>query len=114
MNISFKSKKLKKLFESGSALEKKYGENARYVMRRMTTLKAAPNLACVPHQPPERCHELIADRRDEFVISLKYGSGKGIIFKPAHDPIPRKDDGGIDLIQVTDIEILSVENYHDR
>jgi proteic killer suppression protein len=35
-----------------------------------------------------------------------------LIFEPYHDPIPIKEDGGIDLEQVTRIRVLSIEDYH--
>jgi proteic killer suppression protein len=35
-----------------------------------------------------------------------------LIFRPAHNPVPKKDDGGIDLAAVTAIEILDVRDYH--
>lgn len=35
-----------------------------------------------------------------------------LIFIPDHDPVPRKDDGGIDLAQVTKITILEITDYH--
>jgi len=35
-----------------------------------------------------------------------------IVFEPGHNPVPKTEDGGIDLTQVTAIEILSIEDYH--
>jgi len=37
-----------------------------------------------------------------------------LLFIPAHDPIPLKTDGGIDLTQVTEVEIISIEDTHDH
>jgi len=36
-----------------------------------------------------------------------------LIFDPANDPIPKKDDGGLDWTKVTAITVLAVEDYHD-
>jgi hypothetical protein len=35
-----------------------------------------------------------------------------LIFAPAHEPVPRKPDGGLDWTQVTAVCILDVEDYH--
>lgn len=36
-----------------------------------------------------------------------------LIFEPAHDPLPQKDDGGLDWFQVTAITIVGVEDTHE-
>lgn len=111
MNISFSTNKLGKAFNSERELMKKFGrENARYIMRRMTVLHAAPSLYDVPFRPPERRHELGGDRKGMFAVDIKHPFR--LIFKPDHNPVPVKEDGGIDLKKVTSIVILGVEDYH--
>lgn len=111
MEITFKTKRLAKIFSNETELIKKYGkEKSRKIMMRMAVLLNAPDLSCVPTQKPERCHELIDNRKGEFAVDLKHPFR--LVFKPVHNPIPYKDDGGIDLVKVTSIEILSVEDYH--
>jgi proteic killer suppression protein len=73
-------------------------------------LDAAPSLADVPATPPERCHPLKGDRDGEFAVDVQ--QPHRLVFRPNHEPVPRKDDGGIDLRQVTEIEVLSIEDYH--
>ncbi len=80
-------------------------------MRRMKVLAAVNALLDVPHQPPERCHQLIGDRDEQFTVAIK--NEWRIVFKPKHEPIPRKKDGGIDLSKITTIEILWIGDYHD-
>ena len=36
-----------------------------------------------------------------------------LIFEPADDPIPRKEDGGLDWSRVRSIRILKIEDTHD-
>ncbi len=79
-------------------------------MKRMVVLRAAPSLGDVPHQKPERRHQLIGDRDEEFAVDLKYPFR--LVFVPNHDPIPRKNDEGIDIFKVTSIKIIGVEDYH--
>lgn len=76
----------------------------------MLTLRAAPTLQHVSHLPPVRRHELTGDRSGTFAVDLKHPYR--LIFAPNHDPIPRQEDGGIDLEKITAIIILEVEDYH--
>jgi proteic killer suppression protein len=111
MDIMFKNQSLANLINSEKALRKKFGEICgRKVMHRMAVLSAAPCLADVPIQTPERCHMLTGDRKGEFAVEV-YKQYR-ITFIPNHDPIPAKEDGGIDLTKVTAIVILNVEDYH--
>lgn len=110
MDISFADKKLGKAINSKKELQIKYGENARYIMRRMSVLKVAPSLAHVSHRPPERRHELEGQRKGTYAVDLKHPFR--LTFKPNHNPVPLKEDNGINLNKVTAITILEVEDYH--
>ncbi len=111
MDISFNNKKLEKAFNSEKKLIKQFSkENARYIMRRMMVLKAAPSLAHVPYRPPERRHELTGDMKGTYAVDIKHPYR--LTFEPNHNPLPLKKDGGIDLEKVTSITILEVEDYH--
>jgi proteic killer suppression protein len=35
-----------------------------------------------------------------------------LIFRPDHDPVPQRSDGGIDLAAVTAVIIVAIEDYH--
>ena len=111
MDVSFKDNKLAKTCNSEKALLKAYGEaNARKIMRRLTLLEAAAALSDVPITPPTRRHELKGDRKGQFAIDVKQPFR--IVLEPAHDPVPTKEDDGIDLAAVTAIEIITIEDYH--
>jgi len=111
VDIAFRNKILKKAFNSEKELKKQFGsEKARLIMRRMAVLRASPVLAEVPHKKPERRHELSGKRSGQFAVDLKHPFR--LIFKPDHEPLSRKDDGGLDLTQITAIKILEVEDYH--
>ena len=60
--------------------------------------------------PPVRRHQLTGGQKRQFAIDLV--QPYRLIFKPDHEPVPRKDDGGIDLNQVTAIKIIDVKDYH--
>lgn len=111
MDILFKSTRLLKTFNSDKALQREYGsERARLIKRRMSLLRAAPTLADVPVEKPDRRHQLTGERKNQFAVDLKHPFR--LVFTPGHDPIPRTEDGGIDLKNVTAIIILGVEDYH--
>lgn len=110
MDIIFKTGRMEKAFNSEKELKRVYGEQARYIQRRMAVLRAAATLAHVPHFPPERCHELEPLKGGRYAVDLK--QPYRLVFCVANDPCPRKEDGGVDKAKVTAIEIQSVEDYH--
>lgn len=79
-------------------------------MRRLAVLKSAPSLALVPTFPPDRLHLLTGNRRGQYAVDLVHQYR--LVFKPSHDPVPLKEDGGIDKDGVTKIAILEVVDYH--
>ena len=83
---------------------------ATKIMSRLAVLKNARTLGDVPSTPPERCHPLKAKREGQYAVDLAHP--RRLVFKPNHDPVPRKDDGGIDPAKVTSITIIEVVDYH--
>ena len=73
MEISFSKRKLAKTFNSNRELVKTYGdEQARVIQKRLTVLRAAKALSdFTPYMRPERCHELIGNRKGELSMDLK-------------------------------------------
>jgi len=111
MDITFKTSKLRKTFNSEKELKKVYGkENSRKIKNRIAVLIAAINLSDVPKEKPERCHALKGDRLGQFAVDLKHP--RRIVFCPDHETVPKTEEGHLDLTQVTCIKILSVEDYH--
>ena len=110
MGIAFRTRKLEKAFNGAVALKKTYGARmARVIMMRMAVLGAARNLELVPTTPPERRHQLVGDRDEQFAVDLV--QPYRLVFEANHEPVPRRDDGGIDTQQVTAITILDVVDY---
>lgn len=110
MDVYFKTDKLKKLCESEKELTKKFGfETSKVIKKRMVQLWAAPNLEEL-FRLPGRCHELKADRKGQLAIDIKHP--KRIVFVPDHAPMPYKNDGGIDLRNITKIQIIGICDYH--
>ncbi len=110
LDLSFASKYLARRFATRKALAKTYGdEQAQRIIRRLDDLIAAPDLAAM-RATPGRCHELVGDRAGTLALDLKHPYR--LIFAPAHAPIPRRPDGGLDWAAVTAVQILAVEDYH--
>ena len=113
MEVTFRTRKLEKLFNSKKAIKRKYGEiGSQKVMSRLMVLKNAATLSMVPSTPPERRHQLKRDRHEQFAVDLVHP--ERLVFEPNHDQLPRKEDGGIDLDQVTAITVLKVIDYHPK
>jgi proteic killer suppression protein len=115
LDISFKDKKTANLFNENAKLEKQHGaQRAKKIRIRLAELRAAPTLNEFgpPKKPPARCHELTGGKR-KGQISVDLDHPYRLIFIPNHDPVPRKEDGGLDWEQVTSVKILGVEDTHE-
>jgi proteic killer suppression protein len=110
MDIAFKTAKMAKVFNSERDLDREYGKQADVIKRRMAVLRVAATLDRVSHLPPERCHELQPFGNGLYAVDLKHPWR--LVFAVGNDPIPGKDDGGVDKTKVTAIDIRSVEDYH--
>lgn len=111
MLITFGSTKLAKCCNECKQAERAYGTKlAQKLMQRLSELNAANNLFEISKLPPPRCHELTGQRKNTFSIDLEHPFR--LLFIPAHNPIPRLPDHGIDLKKVTEIEIIAIEDTH--
>lgn len=111
MEIFFRNKKLEKSCNSEKEMLKTHGAaRTRKLKNRLMELKAADHLAQIPRVPPPRCHELSTNRKGQLSVDLDHPYR--LIFIPANDPIPRKEDGGLDWDAVTEIEILEIADTH--
>ncbi len=111
MDITFTNHRLEDLMNDERKFIRKYGQqNFKELTDRMMVLINSNNLSEISIHPPERCHELKGNRKGTFAVLLK--NPLRLIFEPDHDPVPTKEDGGIDLTQVTAITILEITDYH--
>ena len=110
MRICFKTKKLQKECSHKKVMIKCYGKMATKLAQRLSELSAADSLQDISYLPPPRLHELTGNLAGQFSVDLDYPYR--LLFVPAHDPVPELGDGGIDRSQVTEIEIIKIENTH--
>jgi plasmid maintenance system killer protein len=111
MVILFIRDKVKKEFNDSKLLIKRYGQvMAKIIRRRLDDLEAADNLE-VMRSLPGRCHELKGNRKGQLSMDLEHPYR--LIFVPAHDPVPIKEDSGIDWKMVTSLQIVEVVDTHE-
>lgn len=109
MKPNFKNKKIRELCEKRAAADKKLGAAcARKLRTRLDDLDAASRVTELTAGNP---HPLKGDRLGQF--SLDLAGGWRLVFAPAHDPLPVRDDQSIDWSQVTIICIEFIGDYHD-
>ena len=111
MVIYFKTKRLQKICSIANESIKKLGSKmARKLQQRLMELKAASCLADISKVPSPRCHPLSGDRGGQLSVDLEHPYR--LLFIPANDPIPVKQDGGLDWAKVTEIEIVEIVDTH--
>jgi proteic killer suppression protein len=111
VEIRYKSNKLEKMLSSAVAIKKNFGTNARRVAQRMEDITSSPNLQVLCTIPQANCHPLGGDRDDQWAVDIS--ANHRLIFKIDQDPIPLKDDGSVNRIEVTEIQIIAAqEDYH--
>lgn len=114
MDILFKRKKDRHLCNKNSLLQKKCRGNPRrhkLIRARLDELADAEKLDVMRYIPQAYCHELKGKRKGQLAVKLDQGCR--MVFEPANDPVPKKEDGGLDWSKVTAIRILKLtEDYH--
>jgi len=112
MRILFKTTKLQKECNSHGLLVKKHGDRrALLIEQRIYQLKACAYLEDIRNVSGPRCHELIGNLKG--ILSADLDHPYRLLFEPADDPIPLKEDGGLDWTAVESIRILRVEDTHE-
>lgn len=113
MDIDFATKKLRKELNEEKAMMQAHGvPRSKRLRIIMTSLSAAPSLETFapPMSPPHRCHELTGNLKGQLSLDLDHPYR--LIFRPDHDPLPLREEGGLDWKAVTAIEILRIEDTH--
>ncbi len=85
-------------------------QRAKLIRRRLDDLKAAPSLE-VMRDLGGRCHELRGNRAGQ--LSLDLDGPYRLLFRPVHNPVPTKSDGGLDWSKVVEIILVGVVDTHD-
>jgi len=111
MDIYFKTKKLQKICSTKSLAVKELGQKGgKKLMQRLSELNAAITLSDISHLPPPRLHELSGNRKGQFSVDLDHPYR--LLFIPANESTPMRDDGGMDKEKIDQIEITEIEDTH--
>jgi proteic killer suppression protein len=111
LDIIIEDKKLRRCLNDSKRRVRKYGNRCSDLIgRRLDQLKAAENLEIIRSLPGPRCHELTGDRKGQLAVNLEHPFR--LIFVPNHNPIPTRDDGSLNWLEVTSIKIIEVVDYH--
>ena len=112
MKITFGDRKLHKLVDTPSKLQKAHGANrAKLILRRLDDLTDVDNLE-EARNLPGKCHELTGNRKGQWAMHLD--GPYRLVFTPHNDPIPENEDGQYIWIEILAIEILEVVDYHKK
>ncbi len=104
MDIEFSSR-------SEGELIRRWGKDGgRTIGRRLQQLAAAASLNLVRSIPAARFHPLKGNRTGQFAVDADHPYR--LVFEPNQHPIPKKQDGGMDLTRVTKIKVIEVVDYH--
>ncbi len=111
MEISYPSKKMQKICTSEKEMKGKLGPRmAELLKRQLTAIEAASNLEELWTVPQTRCHEMKGGRKGQVSIDLVHPRRLYIV--PDHDPVPEKEDGGLDRAAVTRVLVVGIDDPH--
>ena len=111
MDIAFAKSRLEKCANQYSYAQTELGPiRAKRFLARLTEMRAAECLADLRNVPQAAYHELTGDRKGEIACNVDHPYR--LVFVPAHLPIPRKPDGGLDWDAITAVRITEITNYH--
>lgn len=112
MDISFRTKKLQTWANDYRACVRDLGKDrAQLYIKRLNSMYAADSLEDVRHLPGN-FHELSGDRKGQWACNLD--QPYRLIFEPVNDPIPVDANGKFVWIEIREIEILEITNYHGK
>ena len=104
MEISFKDKKLKKLFEDEVSLRRKYGSlQSELIVQRINELSAAESLFDISRLPQVRLHLLKGSLKKCYALDVK---------QPYRIIITYLDGDPQDLKSITQVMVTEVVDYH--
>lgn len=110
MTIEYGSNKLEKQLNNATETKKVFGKMATKISQRMDEIRSFDNLYFLMKLPAAKCHALTGNRNGEWAVSIS--GNHRMIFVLRNDPIPLKEDGGIDTEKITTIKIIGTEDYH--
>lgn len=110
MDVSFASKRLKRICESDKDLQRAYGKGcAKKLMGRLSDLRAAHSLEDL-RQLPGHCHELDGERKGQLAIEI--AGGWRLVLTPTGGWPGRKSGGSHVWDSVEAVTVIEIVDYH--
>jgi proteic killer suppression protein len=104
MELSFKDRKLKKLYENGQALKRKYGDlQAERIIQRINELLSAKSLFDISKLPQARLHLLKGEFKKCFALDIVH---------PYRVIITYLNGDPSDLKSINQVMIIKIIDYH--
>lgn len=112
MDITFTNKKLEELANNDRKRLKEFGKLRSDKFKiRLAQLRAATNLEEVRFLPGN-FHELINNRKGQWACDLD--QPYRLVFMPHEQPIPTNEHGQYVWIEITEVEVIEIVNYHNE
>jgi proteic killer suppression protein len=110
LNVTFSTSKLQKLANDFKKCQREMGPaRAKLFNKRLTDLNDAESLADVKNLPG-KYHELTGNRKGQWSCDLD--QPYRLIFRPCEDPIPTNENGQYIWLEIVDVEIIEIVDYH--
>lgn len=115
MEIRFATTKLAKLCNSEKSAKRQFGSvGAKRLMQRLEDIASARNLEELMLLPG-RAHPMGGGTRgQEAQWTMDLDHPQRLVFVPDHDPLPLRENGGLDVTQVTAVCIREVADTHGK
>jgi proteic killer suppression protein len=111
MDILFGDDDLQQVCNQFHLAQRKFGKpRAKRLLDRLSQLKAAATLEDFAKLGIGHPHELKGNLAGKLAVAVDQQFR--MVFEPAHHPVPKKPDGGLDWPRVTAIRVVAVRDYH--
>lgn len=111
MEVGFRRASEHALFHNPAQLRRRYGPAcAKKIALRLAQITASASLDVLCTVPQARCHQLVADRSEQFSLDLEHPLR--LIVEVADHPVPRREDGSIDRSQVHRLAFVEITDTH--
>ncbi|MEG2908089.1 MAG: hypothetical protein RR945_02620 [Erysipelotrichaceae bacterium] len=104
MKLYYSTNRLEKTLSDNRQIKKNYPREYNKIINRLSELIVANSLSEISHVPPPRRHKLSGNK--DGCWGIDYSPSFRIIIKPVNE------FDVDDLTTVTEIMIMSLENYH--
>lgn len=112
MNVTYKNNKLKKYAEDEKYSIQKLGpRRSELYLKRIGDLIASETLEDTRNLPGN-FHELRQNRKGQWACDLD--QPYRLIFEPHENPIPKNDNGQYIWLEIKGVEIVEIDNYHEK